>query len=129
MRRSDQARRRQPGVGVQLGRIPNKPIAPKRLQGVEPEEGDFARPNPNSAAVWHYSTFDQNGDGKIDFTETMHRTLGSVAIKDDILYIADYSGVFHCLDAKTGKPQLGVRHARGGVGLAADCGRQGLHRR
>src|SRR4029079_2770485 len=27
----------------------------------------------------------------------------SVAIKDDILYIADYSGLFHCLDAKTGK--------------------------
>ncbi len=83
---------------------PSKPIAPKRLQAVEPEKGDFARPNPNSAAIWHYSTVDENGDGKIDFTEIMHRTLGSVAIKDDILYIADYSGVFHCLDAKTGKP-------------------------
>jgi outer membrane protein assembly factor BamB len=82
---------------------PDKPIAHKRLQAVEPEKGDFARPNPNSAAVWHYSTVDENGDGKIDFTEIMHRTLGSVAIKDDILYIADYSGVFHCLDAKTGK--------------------------
>ena len=69
-----------------------------------PEEGDFARPNPNSAVVWHYSGYDQNGDGKIDFDETLHRTLGSVAIKDDILYIADYSGVFHCLNAKTGKP-------------------------
>ena len=33
----------------------------------------------------------------------MHRTLGSVAIKDGVLYIADYSGLFHCLDAKTGK--------------------------
>jgi len=82
---------------------PDKPIPPKRLQAVEPEKGDFARPNPNSAAVWHYSTVDENGDGKIDFNEIMHRTLGSVAIKDDILYIADYSGLFHCLDAKTGK--------------------------
>ncbi len=82
---------------------PDKPIAPKRLQAVEPEKGDFARPNPNSAAIWHYSTVDENGDGKIDFNEIMHRTLGSVAIKDDILYIADYSGLFHCLDAKTGK--------------------------
>jgi outer membrane protein assembly factor BamB len=26
-----------------------------------------------------------------------------VAIKDNILYIADFSGLFHCLDAKTGK--------------------------
>jgi outer membrane protein assembly factor BamB len=33
----------------------------------------------------------------------MHRTVGSVAIKDGVLYIADFSGLFHCLDAKTGK--------------------------
>jgi len=82
---------------------PKKTIPPKRLQAVEPEKGDFARPNPNSAAVWHYSEVDLNGDKKIDFEEIMHRTLGSVAIKDGILYIADYSGLFHCLDAKTGK--------------------------
>ena len=73
------------------------------MQAVEPEKGDFARPNPNSAAVWHYSEVDVNGDKKIEFDEIMHRTLGSVAIKDDVLYIADYSGLFHCLDAKTGK--------------------------
>ncbi len=82
---------------------PTKPIPPKRLQAVEPEKGDFARPNPNSAAVWHYSEVDLNGNGKPEFEEIMHRTLGSVAIKDDVLYIADYSGLFHCLDAKTGK--------------------------
>lgn len=82
---------------------PDKPIPHKRLQAVEPEKGDFARPNPNTAAIWHYSTVDENSDGKIEFSEIMHRTLGSVAIKDDILYIADYSGLFHCLDAKTGK--------------------------
>jgi outer membrane protein assembly factor BamB len=74
------------------------------VQAVVPEEGDLARPNPNSAAIWHYSEVDQNGDTKIDFEETMHRTVGSVAIKDDILYIADFSGLFHCLDANTGKP-------------------------
>jgi outer membrane protein assembly factor BamB len=33
----------------------------------------------------------------------MHRTIGSTAIKDDILYITDFSGLLHCLDAKTGK--------------------------
>jgi len=82
---------------------PKKTIPFKRLQAVEPEKGDFARPNPDSAAVWHYSEVDLNGDKKIDFEEIMHRTLGSVAIKDGILYIADYSGLFHCLDAKTGK--------------------------
>jgi outer membrane protein assembly factor BamB len=82
---------------------PTKPIPPKRLQAVVEEEGDFARPNPNSAVVWHYANEDTNGDGKIDFEETMHRTVGTVAIKDDILYIADFSGLFHCLNAKTGK--------------------------
>ena len=29
--------------------------------------------------------------------------MGTVAIKNDILFIADFSGLFHCLDAKTGK--------------------------
>ena len=33
----------------------------------------------------------------------MHRSVGTVVIKDDILYIADFSGLFHCLDAKTGR--------------------------
>ncbi len=82
---------------------PSTPIPHKRLQAVVKEEGDFARPNPNSAVIWHYASEDTNGDGKIDFEETMHRTVGTVAIKDNILYIADFSGLFHCLDAKTGK--------------------------
>lgn len=75
-----------------------------RNQAVRPELGEVARPNQNSAAVWHYAGFDANGDGKLDFTETMHRTIGTAAIKDDLLFIADFSGVLHCLDAKTGKP-------------------------
>jgi outer membrane protein assembly factor BamB len=82
---------------------PSKPIAHKRLQAVVEEEGDFARPNPDSAVVWHFAEQDRDGNDKIDFEETMHRTVGTVAIKDDILYIADFSGLFHCLDAKTGK--------------------------
>ena len=82
---------------------PNKPIAPKRIKSVVPEEGDFARPNPNTAALWHYTQRDSNGDGQIDFEEEMHRSCGTVAIKDNVLYIADFSGLFHCLDAKTGK--------------------------
>ncbi len=81
---------------------PNKVIAHKRVQAVIPEEGDLVRPNPNSAVIWHYSEFDQNEDGEIDFEETMHRSCGTVAIREDILYIADFSGLFHCLNAKTG---------------------------
>ena len=34
----------------------------------------------------------------------MHRTCGTVAIQDGLLFVADFSGLFHCLDVKTGKP-------------------------
>ncbi|MEZ6115746.1 MAG: hypothetical protein R3C28_04130 [Pirellulaceae bacterium] len=55
----------------------------------------------------------------------MHRSCGTVAIKDNLLFISDFSGLFHCVDASTGKPhwtydmlaQRGVRH---------DCGRKVL---
>jgi outer membrane protein assembly factor BamB len=82
---------------------PKTPIAHKKLQAVVPEDGDFARANPNSAVVWHFSEVDTDENGKVGFEETMHRTVGTVAIRDNILYIADFSGLFHCLDAKTGK--------------------------
>ena len=75
----------------------------RRLQAVIAEEGEAAIDNENSAVIWHYSAFDQDGDGEIGFEEQMHRSCGTVAIKDDILFIADFSGLFHCLDAMTGK--------------------------
>ena len=78
-------------------------IPHRRLQAVIEDEGEVAIDNPNSAVVWHFDTYDQNGDGEIDFHEEMHRSCGTVAIKDDILFIADFSGIFHCLHAKTGK--------------------------
>lgn len=75
-----------------------KPLPHRRLQAVIASDGEKAIPNPNSAVVWHYS---KTGP---DFEQTMHRSCGTVAIKNDLLYIADFSGLFHCLDAKTGKP-------------------------
>ena len=81
----------------------SKIIPHRRLQAVEPENGEVAIDNKNSAAIWHYHVVDVNKDGEIDFEEEMHRSCGTVAIKDDLLYIADFSGLFHCLDAQTGK--------------------------
>jgi outer membrane protein assembly factor BamB len=75
----------------------------RRLQAINPANGEKAIENPNSAVVWHFTGYDTNGNGEIDFEEEMHRTCGTVAIKDDLLYVADFSGIFHCLDAKTGK--------------------------
>lgn len=80
------------------GKEPTTPIPHKRLVACVEEEGDFERPNPNLGAIWHYQ-----GENPEEFETTMHRTCGSVAIKNDLLFIADFSGVFHCIDAKTGK--------------------------
>ena len=82
---------------------PTKPIAHKRNQACVKEAGDLTRPNPQSAAVWHYAGKDSNKDGKLEFEEKMHRTIGTVVIKDGILVVADFSGLVHCLDAKTGE--------------------------
>ena len=78
-------------------------IPHRRIQAVDVSEGERAVINPDSAVVWHYSHEDLNGDGEIDFEEEFHRSLGTPVIKDDILYIPDFSGLFHCLNAKTGK--------------------------
>jgi len=82
---------------------PKTSIPHRRLQAVIEKNGEVAVANPNSAVIWHYSAYDQNKDKQIDFEEQMHRSCGTVAIKNDLLYIADFSGLFHCLNAKTGK--------------------------
>ena len=77
---------------------PKEPIKHKRLIALEADKGDFERDNPNSAAVWQYV-----GSDPETFEETMHRSCGTVAIKNDLLFIADFSGLVHCVDAKSGK--------------------------
>jgi outer membrane protein assembly factor BamB len=75
----------------------------RRIRAIDESAGEALRPNPNSAAVWRYTGFDSNGNGKLDFEETMHRSISMAAIKDGLLVIADLQGLVHCLDAKTGK--------------------------
>lgn len=90
-----------------------EPLPPRQLQAVDRSKGEKAIPNPNSAVVWHYASIDRNGDGKIEFDETFHRTLGSAVIADGLLFIADYSGLLHCLDAQksvNGQPVVHWTH-------------------
>ncbi len=90
---------------------PSTPIPHKRLKAAEEEKGDIVRDNPNSGVVWHYHKIDDDGNGKFGFEETMHRTIGTVAIKPveedgqtyHILLLADFSGLVHCVNAKTGE--------------------------
>jgi outer membrane protein assembly factor BamB len=81
-------------------------LAPvRRYQAADAAAGDVIVPNPNSAVVWRYDSFDLNGDGKIDEDyETMHRSLGGVAIHNGLLLATDLAGFVHCLDANSGRP-------------------------
>ena len=40
--------------------------------------------------LWHY--------------EKIRRSISTAAVKDGLIYLADFSGFLHCLDAKTGQP-------------------------
>jgi outer membrane protein assembly factor BamB len=82
---------------------PKKPIPVKRIQAVVEAEGDMAIDNPNSGVVWKYTSSDANGDKKLDFDEQFHRSISTCAIKNDLLFVPDFSGLFHCVDAQTGK--------------------------
>jgi serine/threonine protein kinase/WD40 repeat protein len=80
-----------------------QPIPYKPIQAVVAALGEHSIANPQSAVVWRYTAQDRNGDGVVDFDEQFHRSLSVPVIKDDILYVSDFSGLFHCLNAKSGK--------------------------
>lgn len=82
---------------------PATPVPPRREQACDPAQGDFVRPNPNSAAVWEYTGGDWDDDGEIVYEEKMHRSLSGVAVQDGLAFVTDYSGFVHCIDAKTGE--------------------------
>ena len=83
-----------------------QPLPESRLQTVDPAKGQRAVPNPNSGLVWDYTGSNRNGD-KIGFAEKFHRTNSNVTIKDNLLVVADGSGLIHCLNAKTGRKHWG----------------------
>jgi outer membrane protein assembly factor BamB len=83
---------------------PKTPIPVKRVQAVVEADGDMAIPNPNSGVVWKYTgEGDVDKSGSLDFEEQFHRSISTVVIKNDLLFVPDFSGAFHCLDAQTGK--------------------------
>ncbi len=98
-------------VSPTLAQDANGKLLPQRRnQAVDLKAGEKIVANPKSKVIWHYDFHDADGNGKKDFEEIMHRSCGTVAIKNDLLYIADFSGLFHCLDArkadKDGKPTV-----------------------
>ena len=67
---------------------------------VSPQRTDPEGPSPTRRIVWHMGGPAKPGaKRKYDFG----RTLSTCAIHDDLLYTADLSGWFYCLDANTGQ--------------------------
>lgn len=81
----------------------NTVLPHRRNQAIDRQKGEMAIDNPNSALIWHYSRLDANGDLKYDFEEEFHRSISSVVAKNDVLVAVDFSGLCHCLNAKTGR--------------------------
>ncbi|MBI2188910.1 MAG: PQQ-binding-like beta-propeller repeat protein [Acidobacteria bacterium] len=68
--------------------------------GQDPEHGE---------GVGHFYAIDatKRGDitqsGRLFHFDKIRRSISTAAIADGLVYIADFSGYFHCLDAKTGQ--------------------------
>lgn len=76
---------------------------PGRLCCIDPtKRGDISsevprgESHPKSALIWEYRGRD------LKDSERLHRTLASPVIHNDLVFIPDYDGIIHCLDAKTG---------------------------
>ncbi|MDP6547216.1 MAG: PQQ-binding-like beta-propeller repeat protein, partial [Phycisphaerae bacterium] len=73
-------------VYVAIGRDPEHGIARGMLHCIDATKtGDVTK----TARIWSY--------------DKIARTMSTVAIADGLLYISDYAGLVHCLDAETGK--------------------------
>ena len=59
------------------------------------------RPNPDSAAAWHYGGEEPRPGALREFR--FGRTMSSVCVVGGVLYAAELTGYVHCLDARTGK--------------------------
>ena len=67
------------------------------------------KPNPNSGVIWHFSSIDGDAknlnNSKLKDDQRMNRTIATAAIDPatGLLFIPDFSGFLHCLDADSGK--------------------------
>jgi outer membrane protein assembly factor BamB len=68
--------------------------------GQDPEHGEGIG---NLVCIDPSGSGDITGSGEVWSYSKIHRSLSTMAIHDDLLFTADYSGFVYCLDAKTGE--------------------------
>jgi outer membrane protein assembly factor BamB len=64
------------------------------------QELEKGKPNPNIGLVWHYGGAAPRGAER-DWL--FGRSISCCAVHDGLLYAAEWEGLLHCLDAKTGQ--------------------------
>jgi outer membrane protein assembly factor BamB len=69
--------------------------------GQDPEHGEGVG---HSYAIDATKRGDITESGRIWHFDKIRRSISTAAIKDDLIFLADFSGFVHCLDLKTGKP-------------------------
>jgi len=69
--------------------------------GQDPEHGEGVG---HAYAIDATKRGDITQSGMLWHFDKIRRSVSTAAIKDGLLYIADFSGFLHCLDLKTGKP-------------------------
>ncbi len=73
-------------VYAQVGQDPEHGEGVGILHCIDPTKvGDVTK----AAKIWSY--------------DAIHRSISTMAIVDDLIYVSDFSGVFHCIDAMTGQ--------------------------
>jgi len=69
--------------------------------GQDPEHGEGVG---HAYAIDATKRGDITESGRIWHFDKIRRSISTAAIKDGLIYLADFSGFLHCLDVKTGKP-------------------------
>jgi outer membrane protein assembly factor BamB len=69
--------------------------------GQDPEHGEGVG---HAYAIDATKRGDITESGRIWQFDKIRRSISTAAIKDDLIFLADFSGFVHCLDLKTGKP-------------------------
>jgi outer membrane protein assembly factor BamB len=69
--------------------------------GQDPEHGEGVG---HAYAIDATKRGDITESGRLWHFDKIRRSISTAAIKDDMIFLADFSGFVHCLDLKTGKP-------------------------